>query len=424
MKELRCPHCQKIFTVDESEYADLLNQVRNDAFAEELNRRVAEMTRTQQALQQAAVARKEQELQQQFAEKERKYREFMERRNAEVQALQLNAQGFETQKQMAVMQAQQQAQNQLLQLKEQAAQELQAKKDRIRDLEYQAQQKELEVRNSVNDLKERHKQELAMKDELIAQYKDFKLRQSTKMIGESLEQFCNNQYEKLVRPLLPCAQFGKDNDVVEGTKGDFVFRDIVDGVESVSIMFEMKNEADETDSRTKHKNSDFFAKLDSDRRKKKCEYAVLVSLLELENDLYSNGIYPVPEYEKMYVVRPQQFLTIIQLLLQAGRNTVQVKRELAEARNKEVDVTNFENKLQNFRDTIERHYGFASKKFEAAIADIDATIKKLEAVKAELTSSQNYLRMADQDAANLTIRKLTYQNPTMKAKFEEARSDE
>lgn len=451
MKELKCPHCQKTFSVDESDYADLLNQVRNESFDEELCRRVAEMRKTQEAVQQAAmaeaqrqndhqqalkdsqiarlsqelksareqvqgnvdlaVAKKEQELLRQFAEKERLMADSIAKEREKVQALQSRLNESDTDKRLALMEAE-----------KRSIEDLHRKDEEIQGLKNKVLVDAQMAREREANLNEQHRKELDRKDEVIAQYKDFKVRLSTKMIGESLEVYCNNQFETLVHPYLPTAQFGKDNDVVEGTKGDFVFRDVVDGTESVSIMFEMKNEADET--ATKHKNADFFDKLDKDRKKKKCEYAVLVTLLELDNDLYNNGIYAVPGYEKMYVVRPQQFLTIISLLVQMGRNTLQMKKELIEARNKEVDVTNFENKITAFKENFERHYDFASKKFEAAIADIDATIKKLEAVKAELTSSQNYLRMADQDTANLTIRKLTYNNPTMKAKFEEARNNE
>lgn len=452
MKELKCPHCQKVFSVDESEYADLLNQVRNDSFNEELSRRVAEMQRTQQAQQRAdkaeadrqrqeavsakeaqitilnqqiealqsqatanlnlAVAQTTQQLNQQFAQKEQQLNQQIEDEREKNRGLQSQIDQSENNKRIAVLEEQQKA-----------AKDISDKEIEIQGLKNQALIDQTQAQEREKNLIAQYTRELAMKDEAIAQYKDFKLRLSTKGIGESLEIFCNNQYELSMRPLLPQAQFGKDNDVVDGTKGDFVFRDFVDGTESVSIMFEMKNEADETDSRTKHKNSDFFAKLDSDRRKKNCEYAVLVTLLELDNDLYNNGIYAVPDYDKMYVVRPQQFLTIIQLLIQMGRNTVQMKHELAEARSKEVDVTNFENKIGKFREDFLRHCGHSAKKFEAAISAIDDSIAKLQKVKDNLLDSQDYLRMASDDTEDLTIRKLTYRNPTMKAKFDEARAN-
>lgn len=239
------------------------------------------------------------------------------------------------------------------------------------------------------------------------------------MIGESLEVFCNNQFETMVHPYLPSAQFGKDNEVIDHTKGDFIFRDFVDGIESVSIMFEMKNEADETQA--KHKNSDFFGKLDTDRKKKKCEYAVLVTLLELDNDLYNSGIYAVPGYEKMFVVRPQQFLSIIALLVQTGRNTVQVKKELAEAKNREVDVTHFEEKLDNFKRVFGGHVEDAAKRYQDALSDIDNAITQLSNMKEHLRLWVEHLYKADKNMEDLTIRKLTYQNPTMKVKFDEAK---
>lgn len=280
--------------------------------------------------------------------------------------------------------------------------------------------KEFEIQ--LREKEQLHKRELELKDEEIAQYRDFKARQSTKMIGESLEVFCKNQYELMVRPYLPTAVFGKDNDVVDHTKGDFVFRDYVDGVESVSIMFEMKNEADDT--QTKHKNADFFKKLDADRTKKNCEYAVLVSMLELDNDLYNNGIYYVAEYEKMYVVRPQQFLAIISLLVHMGRSTVKVKKELSESRNKEIDVTNFETKLEGFKNTFSSHVTHAYDRYNDALKDIDNTIAQLNKVKEDLQKWIGNLDKANNKLDEITIRKLTYNNRTMKAKFDEARQQD
>lgn len=224
----------------------------------------------------------------------------------------------------------------------------------------------------------------------------------------------------MVHPYLPTAVFGKDNDIIDGTKGDFVFRDVIDGIESVSIMFEMKNEADET--QIKHKNSDFFKKLDSDRTKKNCEYAVLVSLLELDNDLYNNGIYAVPSYEKMFVVRPQQFLAIISLLVQTGRNTVKVKKELADAKNREIDVTHFEEKLETFKGLFGKHVKDAADRYNDALSDIDEAIKQLQGMKEHLRLWVDHLYKAENNFEDITIRKLTYKNPTMKAKLDEARA--
>ena len=224
----------------------------------------------------------------------------------------------------------------------------------------------------------------------------------------------------MLRPVMPNAYFEKDNDASDGTKGDFIFRDTEDGVEYVSIMFEMKNET-ETNS-AKHKNEDFFKKLDEDRRKKNCEFAVLVSLLEPDSELYNGGIVDVSHrYEKMYVIRPQFFLPLISLLVQMSKKSLEYKKQLIQAQSREVDVTNFENKLADFKTKFSRHYGLASSKFKSAIDNIDATIKKLQKVREDLVSSENNLRLANQDADDLTIRKLTYKNPTMKRKFDEAR---
>ena len=243
------------------------------------------------------------------------------------------------------------------------------------------------------------------------------------MVGETLEAHCSTLFNQMLRPLMPNAYFEKDNEVVGGTKGDFIFRDFEDGTEYISIMFEMKNEVDTT--ATKHRNEDFFKKLDEDRRKKNCEYAVLVSLLEPESELYNGGIVDVSHrYEKMYVIRPQFFLPIITLLVQTSKKSLEYKRQLVLAQSKEVDVTNFENQLQEFKDKFGRNYRIASEKFQTAIAEIDKSIKHLQDVRKALVGSEDHLRLANQKAESLTIRKLTYKNPTMKAKFDEARNAE
>ena len=492
MKEIKCPHCHKVFTVDESEYADLLSQVRNESFNEELNRRIAEMRETKEAERKAAMAelsrkndnekaerdkliaslkqqlenaeksienqvalavskkaqelmaaqnQQEQQMAKVYAEKEERLNKELTRKTTEITELTAKISRSDTEKQMAVMKAEQNAREELVLVREQAAENLQKVKEQANETlrekeneitrlkneaalnEQKSKNDEMALheryKNQISQSEEQHKRELEMKDEVIAQYRDFKAKQSTKMIGESLEVYCNNQFEMMVHPYLPTAEFGKDNDVVEGTKGDFVFRDIVDGIESVSIMFEMKNEADET--LAKHKNSDFFRKLDADRTKKRCEYAVLVSLLELDSDLYNNGIYAVPGYEKMYVVRPQQFLTIISLLVQTGRNTVQVKKDLADARNREIDVTHFEEKLEKFKDKFGGHVQDAANRYNDAIKDIDKAIAQMQSMKENLRLWVDHLYKADKNFDDITIRKLTYQNPTMKEKLDEAR---
>jgi hypothetical protein len=254
-------------------------------------------------------------------------------------------------------------------------------------------------------------------------YKDLKTRMSAKMVGETLEIHCFTLFNQMLRPMMPFAYFEKDNDAQDGTKGDFIFRDSEDGIEYISIMFEMKNEMDTT--ATKHKNEDFFKKLDDDRRKKGCEFAVLVSLLEPDSELYNGGIVDVSyRYPKMYVVRPQFFIPIITLLVQTSKKSLEYRKKLMLAQSKEVDVTNFENKLNDFKTKFGRHYELASKKFEDAVKQIDDTIAKLLKVKENLLGSENNLRLATQDTEDLTIRKLTYKNPTMKQKFEEARQAE
>lgn len=472
MKEIKCPHCQKVFTVDESEYAELLNQVKNTEFDAELHRRLEEAIKTKEAEQRAAlselernndkekatkdslieslkqqlaeaektidtqvelaVTKKTQQLESTFSAKEQQLNSEIAKKNNAISELNARIAQSDSDKNIALIQAEMKAREQLQQAKDHAIESLREKENEITVLKNDAKLKEQESQNNVLALqrqyesqisqnKEQHERELAMKDEVIAQYKDFKARQSTKMIGESLEVYCNNQYEMMVRPYLPTAEFGKDNDVVDRTKGDFVFRDIIDGIESVSIMFEMKNEADGTLG--KHKNSDFFHKLDIDRTKKKCEYAVLVSLLELDNDLYNSGIYAVPNYEKMYVVRPQQFLTIISLLVQSGRNTFNMKKELADAKNREIDVTHFEEKLNKFKNVFGGHVQDAANRYHDALEDIDKAIEQLTEMKENLRKWVDHLYKADKNFEDITIRKLTYMNPTMRAKLEEARKN-
>lgn len=409
MKEIKCPHCNKVFSVDESEYAELLSQVRTASFNEELNRRMAEMQKSISMQVDLAVAKKEQELTRTYASKEQELNNEISKQSNTISELKAKIMQNNAEKQMAVMEA-----------KQVANEELQKANENLQKAQINMMAIQEKYKNQISQNEEQHKRELEMKDEVIAQYKDFKAKQSTKMIGESLEVYCNNQFDLMVRPYLPTAEFGKDNDIVDGTKGDFVFRDVVDGIESVSIMFEMKNEADET--QVKHKNSDFFKKLDSDRTKKNCEYAVLVSLLELDNDLYNNGIYSVPGYEKMYVVRPQQFLTIISLLVQTGRNTVKVKKELADAKNRDIDVTHFEEKLEAFKGIFGKHVKDAAARYNSALNDIDKAIKQLQDMKEDLRLWVDHLYKAENNFEDITIRKLTYKNPTMRAKLEEAKA--
>ena len=372
MKELKCPHCGNVFTVDENDYAALLGQVKNAEFEAELNRRVRELEQTQQA---RLTAEKQAEAARQQADAARV--------QLQIQQLQSQLQQADQQKELAVAQVRQKATESYMRL----------------DAQLKAAQEQVQY------------------------YKDLKIRQSTKMVGETLEIHCSTQFNQYLRPIMSNAYFEKDNEVVGGTKGDFVFRDKSDdGVEYISIMFEMKNENDETAS--KHKNEDFFAKLDMDRKKKNCEFAVLVSMLEPDSDLYNGGIVDVSyRFDKMYVIRPQFFIPLITLLCQTSRKSLEAKRELMRAKEQQLDVTHFEEKLADFQDKFGKHVLSAHKNYEDAIKSIDASIKNLERVKEALTTSANQLRLANNNAMELTIKKLTQGNPTMRAMFEEAKDD-
>ncbi|MBO5618407.1 MAG: DUF2130 domain-containing protein [Paludibacteraceae bacterium] len=390
MKELKCPKCGSTFTVDEADYALLLSQVKNSEFEMELARRLHDLEQAQNARllaeKQAEHARQQAEL----AQREQLYTQQLAQNQQQLQAAQAQLQQAEQQKQLAVAQVRQQATE-----------------------AYMKKEQELAT------LRTQAEQQLKAAQEQIAYYKDMKLRLSTKMVGETLEQHCATEFAR-IRPLFPNAYFEKDNEVVEGTKGDFVFRDSSeDGVEYVSIMFEMKNENDET--ATKHKNEDFLKKLDDDRRKKGCEYAVLVSLLEPENELYNGGIVDMSHrFEKMYVIRPQFFVPLITLLCQTSRKSLEAKRELALVKAQQVDVTNFEEKLSQFKEGFGRNVRLANERFQDAIDEIDKTIAHLTKVRENLIKSGDNLNAADKKLQDVTIKRLTYNNPTMKAKFDEA----
>ncbi len=405
MKELKCPKCGSVFSVDEADYASILNQVKNEEFEAELRRRMAEMNARHQTEQQLASAKAEQNFQQQLNRKAQE----LAAKDQTIASLNATISQHEASLQIALLKKQSETQE-ILQRKDRQIQQLQA------DAELEKSQ--AQIRES--ELIKRHQHELQAKQEMVEYYKDLKTRMSTKMVGETLEIHCSTLFNQLLRPMMPYAYFEKDNDATDGTKGDFIFRDTEDGMEYVSIMFEMKNEMDTT--ATKHRNEDFFKKLDEDRRKKNCEFAVLVSLLEPDSELYNGGIVDVSHrYPKMYVIRPQFFIPLITLLVQTSKKSLEYKRQLLLAQSKEVDVTNFENKLLDFKTKFGRHYELASKKFDDAIKQIDDTIAKLLKVKENLLGSENNLRLANQDTEELTIRKLTYKNPTMKAKFDEGK---
>ena len=447
MKELKCPKCGSVFTVDEADYASILQQVKNQEFEAELRRRLAEMDSRHKAEQQLANAKAQQDFQnllnQKIAElnaKEAEMERIKHQGQTEIAQLRHQLNNIVTQKDaeknLAVAAKEQQIANlnatigkhqadieiALLKQKNETQEIIRQKESQIQQLMSDADLEKTQAKIRENELVKRYQHELQSKQELVEYYKDLKTRMSTKMVGETLEIHCSTLFNQMLRPVMPNAYFEKDNDASDGTKGDFIFRDSEEGTEYVSIMFEMKNEMDTT--ATKHRNEDFFKKLDEDRRKKNCEFAVLVSLLEPDSELYNGGIVDVSyRYPKMYVIRPQFFIPLITLLVQTSKKSLEYKRQLLLAQSKEVDVTNFENKLLDFKTKFGRHYELASKKFDEAVKQIDDTIAKLLKVKENLLGSENNLRLANQDTEDLTIRKLTYKNPTMKAKFEEARKE-
>ena len=488
MAEITCPKCHATFTISEEEYKSIRMQLRDQEFVTALHEReqafeqskldavkIAEAAVTKELQQviskktaeisslkaqlvtkttenelavKTAVAEKEKQiaglaaqikaaeeatsaavnevvaqkdteiskLQGQIGSKESEYKlklkEEVAQKETEIATLKAQIQANKTEQDLAVQKA-----------VAEKADELNQKVIEIEQLKGQIDSKAKEAELAQNNLKASYEQQLKFKDEEIERYKDFKAKQSTKMIGESLEVFCKNEFDKM-RPVgFQNATFEKDNKISEsGSKGDFIFRETEEGVEFISIMFEMKNEMDTT--ATKHKNEDFFKELDKDRKEKKCEYAVLVTLLEPENDLYNNGIVDVSyKYEKMYVVRPQFFIPIITLLRNAARNSLQYRKELVAAQNQNIDITNFEEKLNGFKEKFDRDCRLADKNFEDAINDIDKTIKNLEKIKKELQLTVSHLKLADNKLQDITIKKLVRGNPTMAAKFAELKTE-
>lgn len=491
MHEIKCPHCGKEFTVDESSYADIVNQVRNKEFQAEVHEKLeqarlqkdAEIELAKQkekndfdnklaqkekelfdlksriemneqdkklavsetekrindklveqdkiiaqlkAEAQSLVAKKEYEAKQLLADKEKEVADLKNKldnfnqqielakkdndqlllnktieMNEEINRLKLELQNTVHEKKAEI--------SNILSIKDKEANEIKSK------LALQEKEKELEIRNVIDQ----YKNQLKLKDETISFYKDLKAKQSVKLIGETLEQHCEIEFNKVRMSLFKSAQFGKDNDAKSGSKGDYIYREYDEqGLEILSIMFEMKNEND--DSTNKKKNENFYKELDKDRKEKKCEYAVLVSMLEPENEYFNAGIVDVSYvYEKMYVVRPQSFIPIITILRSAALNSLKYKQDLALMQKQNIDITNFESELEVFKNSFSKNYNLASKKFIEAIEGIDKTINQLQKTKEALLSSENNLRLANEKADNLTIKKLTRNNPTMKAKFEE-----
>lgn len=462
--KITCPNCNEQFNVDGAEYASLLNQVKNHEFDAEVKRQMAVLQQKFEAEQKAADVAAQQKLQEQLslkdkaltakdseiailkekadnaaqakqlelsstiAEKDHEIAVLKEKVESAAQAKQLELSGTLAEKDQEIQRLkatieQGKVAQQLAVVAEQSKvkETLQEQSNEITRLKNQIELEKSQAQNRENTLKEQYELQLSSAKEEIERIKDFKAKLSTKMIGESLEQHCSTEFNKVRMYAYPNAYFEKDNDASGGTKGDFIFRDYVDGQEYVSIMFEMKNENDQT--ATKHKNEDFFAKLDKDRNEKKCEYAVLVSMLEPESELYNEGIVDVSyRYPKMFVVRPQFFMPLIALLSQASRKSVDYIRELEIARSQSIDVTNFEEKVAKFRDAFGRNVGLAVKNHEDAISRIDTAIKSLKTIKELFEKSNTYLTRADRQLEeDFTVRKLTHKNPTMKAKFEEAR---
>ena len=437
MNEIKCPKCGSVFRVDEADYAAILSQVRNNEFQKEIERRMAEQENQFKARQETAVLKAEQVLKEslnakerEMSQKETEIAQLREKLNSIAQSKELEFKDELKQKddELAKLRGDlQQSDNQrkiaLLEQQKKAQEELQVKNTRITELEGQVKAEKNAASLREKDLQERFSVQLKQKQEQIDYYKDLKTRMSTKMVGETLEIHCSTEFNRVRASMYPRAYFEKDNDAKGGSKGDFIFRDYdEDGTtEYISIMFEMKNEMDET--ATKHKNEDFFAKLDKDRKEKGCEYAVLVSLLEPDSELYNEGIVDVSyRYPKMFVVRPQFFMPLISLLSQASKKSIEYRKALSVARQQTVDVSNFENQLNEFKDKFAYNYRLASEKFKKAIEEIDKTIDHLNKIKEALVGSENNLRLANNKAEDLTIKKLTRNNPTMKAKFEEARA--
>lgn len=457
MQEIRCPKCNEVFQVDDSGYSQIVQQVRDKEFEKEAARRAEELEKAKNSELKILEMEYEKKLESALSEKSDDITD-KEKRITELEA---RLESIESEKQLAVANAVSEREKRFneesskaqktisdkeshikqLELQLQQAQSLQqaaldkaksenalaiAKKDNeINELNSQLKTKDNEAELRCRAIEEKYAIELKNKDELIEQYKDFKARLSTKMVGETLEQHCLTQFNSLRMSAFPNAYFEKDNDARSGSKGDFIFRESSeDGIEFISIMFEMKNEMDTT--ATKHKNEDFFKELDKDRNEKGCEYAVLVSMLEADNEFYNAGIVDVSyKYPKMYVIRPQFFIPLISLLRNAARNSLEYKRELAMAKAQQVDLTNFENNINEFKNAFSKNYQLASKKFNIAIEEIDKTIDHLQKTKDALLSSENNLRLANNKAEEqLTIKKLTKDAPSIKEEFARLASEQ
>ena len=428
MHQIKCPHCGKEFTIDEASYADILNQVRTKEFNDEIHEKLDQIKSQHQSELALIEEKANNTLDKKIAEKEK-----------ELSELNNKIANFANEKELLKKDTEKAMLDQIAE-KEKRITELSAKmqtlendkklelieanstkEKEIADLKSKLQLQEKETELEKSSIKEKYEIEIKQKEETIAFYKDFKAKQSTKMVGESLEQHCEIEFNRLRMTAFQNAEFGKDNDAKTGSKGDYIYREYDEnGTEIISIMFEMKNEGDET--ATKKKNEHFFKELDKDRNEKKCEYAILVTMLEADNELYNNGIVDVSyAYDKMYVIRPQFFIPIITLLRNAAMNSLKYKQEVALMREQNIDITNFEEDLNAFKEGFARNYDLASRKFKTAIDEIDKTITHLQKTKDALLSSENNLRLANNKADDLTVKKVVKNNPTLKEKFEDVR---
>ena len=420
---VKCPNCKEVFKVDDSVYNDIVKQVRDQQFEDELKNQLENAKREKEDAVEIAKSQLEKAYQKELAEKDKaihdlqmksktQLAEELSKKEEKLRQLQSQIENKETEKQLEVANA---------------VRDIEKERDQLKNqLDHKETEKELAERSIQSDCDNKlqlKEQTIQLKDDEIERLKEYKQKQSTKMLGESLEQHCENSFNQLRATAFQNAYFEKDSDISKGTKGDYIYREKdANGNEIVSIMFEMKNENDQT--ATKKKNEDFLAKLDKDRKDKDCEYAVLVSLLESDSELYNSGIVDVSyKYPKMYVVRPQFFIPIITVLRNAGMKSLDYKNELNAIRNQNIDITNFEEKIEDFKTGFARNYDLASRKFTTAIDEIDKTISHLEKTKAALLSSENNLRLANNKANDLTIKKLTHNNPTMKEKFDAAKNN-
>ncbi|MGM9874429.1 MAG: DUF2130 domain-containing protein [Bacilli bacterium] len=425
MNEIKCPNCGTIFKIDETEYDSIVKQIRDKEFEKEISLREQEHTKDKESAIKLAEAHLREELTKQVTERdleitnlknelktkeeqtqskvEKEYKDELNKKELEISELKNKIKLQESKNELEIQKA------------------ITEKDKKISDLSSELVVKSKEFELKQNSIKDSYESKLKDKDEQIAYYRDFKAKQSTKMIGESLEQHCSIEFNRL-RPLFKNAYFDKDNDARTGSKGDFIFRDYDDeGNEIVSIMFEMKNEADTTS--TKHKNEDFFKELDKDRKEKKCEYAVLVSLLEADNDYYNDGIVDVSHlYDKMYVIRPQFFIPLITLIRNLANKSLEYKKELEIIKNQNIDITHFEENINAFKEGFGRNYRLASERFAKAIEEIDKTIDHLQKTKEHLLKTDDNLRLANNKAEDLSIKKLAHNNPTVTKMFEELKS--